>query len=196
NSYMRIFPNMVVMAPGDELDTDPMLDFAIQCGHPASIRYPKTAVVRVEREVAPLELGKAEVLSWGRDGTILACGTMLSEAVEAARQLAESGIDVGVVNARFIKPLDESVIRRAAADGFVITIEENAIVGGFGSAVLEAACRMQLNTSHFRVLGIPDEFVEHGDRDELLCSLGLDAAGLVSAAKSLHSLVRDSVASR
>ncbi|MEZ6043480.1 MAG: 1-deoxy-D-xylulose-5-phosphate synthase [Planctomycetaceae bacterium] len=185
NSYMRIFPNMVVMAPADEQEIRPMLSFSLDCGAPASIRYPKTAVVSVERDVAPVELGKAEVLSWGKDGNIISCGTMLSSAVAAAKQLAEEGIDVGVINARFVKPIDAGMVAKAAESGFVITIEENAIIGGFGSAVLECAAMQGLNTEHFRVLGIPDQFVEHGDRADLLADLGLDSDGLVLAAKEL-----------
>lgn len=185
NSYMRIFPNMIVTAPGDELEVRPLLNFALQSSSPVSIRYPKTKVEQVPREVAPVRLGKSEVLSWGQDGTIIACGTMLSQAVSAAEQLMAAGLSVGVVNARFIKPIDEEVIARAAGTGFVITIEENAAMGGFGSAVLEAANRLSLNTERFRVLAIPDSFVEHGDRDELLADLGLDAAGLVRTAKEL-----------
>ncbi len=185
NSYMRIFPNMIVTAPGDELEVRPLLDFALQSSSPVSIRYPKTKVEQVPREVAPVRLGKSEVLSWGQDGTIIACGTMLAQAVAAAEQLTAIGLSVGVVNARFIKPIDEEVIARAAGIGFVITIEENAAMGGFGSAVLEAANRLSLNTERFKVLAIPDSFVEHGDRDELLADLGLDAAGLVRTAKEL-----------
>lgn len=185
NSYMRIFPNMIVTAPGDELEVRPLLDFALQSSSPVSIRYPKTRVEQVPREVAPVRLGKSEVLSWGQDGTIIACGTMLSQAVAAAEQLMAVGLHVGVVNARFIKPIDEEMIARAAGTGFVITIEENAAMGGFGSAVLEAANRLSLNTERFRILAIPDSFVEHGDRDELLAILGLDAAGLVRVAREL-----------
>ncbi len=188
NSYMRIFPNMVVMAPGDEADVKPMLDFALNCGFPASIRYPKANVEAIPREVAPVQMGRAEVLSWGRDGQIIACGTMVSRAIEAARELKLDGIDVGVVNARFVKPVDEELIARAAGSGFVITIEENAVMGGFGSAVLEAANRMALNTERFRVLGITDAFVEHGDRDELLADLGLDQAGLCRTVRELMQL--------
>jgi 1-deoxy-D-xylulose-5-phosphate synthase len=185
HSYMRIFPNMIVTAPGDEQEIRPMLEFALQSTSPVSIRYPKTQVEKVARDVAPIRLGKAEVLSWGQDGNILACGTMLSQAVAAAEQLRSEGLSVGVVNARFVKPIDEEIVAKAASTGFVITIEENAIMGGFGSAVLEAAGRMHLNTERFRVLAIPDAFVEHGDREELLAEMGLDANGLISTAREL-----------
>ena len=187
NSYMRIFPNMIVMAPGDELEVKAMLNFALESPSPVSIRYPKTKVEQVQREVAPMQLGKAEVLSWGQDGNILSCGTMLPQAVAAAAQLRKDGLSVGVVNMRFVKPVDDAVVAKAAATGFVITIEENAFMGGFGSAVLESASHQGLNTERFKVLAIPDAFVEHGDRDELLADLGLDTNGLVRAAKTLSS---------
>lgn len=185
NSYMRIFPNMVVMAPGDELDIQPMLEFALSLDGPASLRYPKTKAERMEREVAPVELGKAEVLGWGRDGNILACGALLPRAVEAAARLHAEDLDVGVVNARFVKPVDEDVVRRAVETGFVITLEENAHHGGFGSAVLEAANRRKLATDRIEILAIPDEFVEHGERGELLSDLGLDCAGICRTARRL-----------
>lgn len=187
NSYMRIFPNMVVTAPGDELEIRPMLEFALQSGSPVSIRYPKTKVEQVPRSIAPIQLGKAEVLSWGTDGNIIACGTMLPQAVAAAETLKGEGLNVGVINARFVKPVDEEVIAKAASVGFVITIEENALMGGFGSAVLEAANRLGISTDRFKVLAIPDIFVEHGDREELLADLGLDTNGLIKTAKALSS---------
>ncbi|MEZ6126246.1 MAG: 1-deoxy-D-xylulose-5-phosphate synthase [Planctomycetaceae bacterium] len=185
NSYMRIFPNMVVMAPGDELDVAPMLNFALTVNSPTSIRYPKTNAEQVNREVAPVELGRSEVLSWGEDGNILACGALLPRAVEAAQKLHDEGLDVGVINARFLKPVDETVIRKALQTGFLITIEENALPGGFGSAVLEAACRMGEPTERLRVLAIPDRFIEHGDRRELLAEIGLDTTGLIQTAREL-----------
>jgi 1-deoxy-D-xylulose-5-phosphate synthase len=110
---------------------------------------------------------------------------MLPQAVAASARLAEQGYSVGVVNARFVKPIDEEMVIRASQQGFVLTIEENALMGGFGSAVMEVAAKHGLNTERFRILGIPDVFVEHGDREELLADLGLDADGLVKAALEL-----------
>lgn len=185
NSYMLIFPNMIVTAPADEQEIRPMLDFALQSSSPVSIRYPKTKVETVARVVAQIETGKAEVLFWGNDGNILACGTMLSQAVMASARLAELGFHVGVVNARFVKPVDEAMVIQASQRGIVLTIEENALMGGFGSAVLEVAAKHGLNTERFRILGIPDVFVEHGDREELLADLGLDCNGLVKSALQL-----------
>jgi 1-deoxy-D-xylulose-5-phosphate synthase len=191
-SYMRIFPNMVVTAPGDELDVQPLLEFALGHSSPVSIRYPKAAAKRVERQVAPVDPGKAEVLKWGSDGQILACGTMLLTAVEAAERLRSEGLDVGVINARFIKPLDEEILAKAVACGFVVTIEENALTGGFGSAVLEACVRMGLPTERVRTMGIPDQFVEHGDSGELLTDLGLDTEGVCRVVRSLASSLEGS----
>jgi 1-deoxy-D-xylulose-5-phosphate synthase len=190
NSYMRIFPNMVVMAPGDQHDIAPMLDFALSIDAPSSIRYPKTDAEKIDRSVAPMEMGKAEVLSWGDDGNILACGVLLPRAVEAARQLQREGFDVGVINARFVKPLDEAVIEKAVKSGFVITLEENAMMGGFGSAVLECVNQLRLSSERISTLGIPDAFIEHGDRDELLSELGLDVSGICTVARRLCSGVK------
>lgn len=192
--YMRLFPNLVVMAPGDEHDVKPMLDFALDYEGPTSLRYPKAGAERVERKPEPIELGRAEIHSWGLDGTIVACGTLFPTCVKAAAKLREEGLDVGVVNARFIKPLDTQTILRAIEDtGFVLTVEEGTLEGGFGSAVLEAANDARLRTDHVRRLGIPDRFIEHGERGELLTELNLDLPGIVTAAQRLaqRRLVKD-----
>lgn len=185
NSYMRIFPNMVIMAPGDRADVAPMLDFALEHSGPISLRYPKTESQKVDREVADLELGKAEVIRWGRDGNILAFGALLPEAIKAADQLRQDELDVGVINARFAKPVDTRMVIQAIEAGFVITLEENALMGGFGSAVLEAANAAGVSTDRIQVAAIPDAFVEHGERAELLADLKLDAAGLRHRALAL-----------
>jgi 1-deoxy-D-xylulose-5-phosphate synthase len=100
--------------------------------------------------------------------------------------LAEEGLDVGLINARFVKPLDTGTILRAVAESpFVLTVEEGALMGGFGSAVLETACDAHLDTSRIHRLGVPDHFIEHGTRDELLADLGLDADGI---AKACHQM--------
>jgi 1-deoxy-D-xylulose-5-phosphate synthase len=188
-SYMRIFPNMTVMAPGDEQDVAPMLDFALGHNAPISIRYPKTALEKVERVEQPIELGKAEVYSWGEDGNFLAIGAMFPRCVLAAERLRREGLNVGVINARFVKPLDGEIIARALEhDRFLITVEENTLHGGFAAAVLEEVSRQRLPADRIRCLGIPDRFIEHGDREELLVDLGLDADGLMSVAHSLAEL--------
>jgi 1-deoxy-D-xylulose-5-phosphate synthase len=186
--YMRIFPNMTVMAPGDESDLEAMLPFALSHDRPTSIRYPKAKAIRVERTATPIEHGRAEVLEWGDDGMIVVCGTLLAECVRAAQLLRAEGFDVGVINARFVKPLDTETILRAVANcSAVVTVEEGVIAGGFGSAVLEAACVAGIDTTRLRCLGFGDKFVEHGERDDLLASLGLNAEGI---ATSLRTLLR------
>lgn len=184
--YMRVFPNMVVMTPGDASDLRMMLDFALQHDSPCSLRYPKANAVEVPRSSTPLELGKAEVLEWGRDGVILCAGAQLAACASAAAALRSEGLDVGVVNARFVKPIDREVVERALREcNFVLTVEEGALMGGFGSAVLETAADLGLSAAHVRRLGIPDRFIEHGDRDELLADLGLDAEGIARACREL-----------
>jgi 1-deoxy-D-xylulose-5-phosphate synthase len=186
NSYMRIFPNMVLVAPGDEQDVGAMLDFALSHNGPVSIRYPKCNVETIVRPNQAVELGQSEVHSWGRDGMLIGCGTMFINCVKAANELRKQGLDVGVINARFIKPLDETTFLKAIQDsGFVITVEENTLIGGFGSAVLEMANDHGVNTSHIRRLGIPDRFIMHGERSEQLTEIGLDVAGIVTAAKEM-----------
>jgi 1-deoxy-D-xylulose-5-phosphate synthase len=178
-AYMRIFPNMVCMAPGDEADVAPMLRWALQQSFPVSMRYPKANLERLDRDPQPIELGRAEVIDWGEDGCFIACGTLLSTCVQAARKLAEEGLNIGVINARFIKPLDREVILRAIEQlPVVVTVEEGTLEGGFGSAVLEAANAAGLSARNVIRKGLPDRFVEHGERSELLAELGLDVAGL------------------
>ena len=184
--YMRLFPNMIVMAPGDSGDLAPMLDFALGCDGPASLRYPKTGIETVERERAPIELGKSEIIDWGQDGMIVACGTQLSAAMAAAETLRAEGFDVGVINARFIKPLDRETILKAVRQcAFVVTVEEAALAGGFGSAVLEACADENLSTETIQRLGVPDRFIEHGTRGELLAELHLDADGIAAACREM-----------
>jgi len=184
--YMRLFPNMTVMAPGDERDLTAMLDFALQHDGPTSLRYPKAPAENIERSLAPIEQGRAEVIEWGADGTIVCCGTLLGACVQAAAELRNHGLDVGVVNARFIKPLDTDVILKAVETSpFVVTVEEGQLMTGFGSAVLEAANEARLSTANVHRLGIPDCYVEHGERGELLAALGLDAAGIARKCREL-----------
>jgi 1-deoxy-D-xylulose-5-phosphate synthase len=178
------------MAPGDESDLIAMLAFSLEHNGPVSIRYPKTGADQIEREPQPIELGKAEVIETGRDGTIIACGTLLSTCIKAAAELSEQGLDVGVINARFVKPLDTATILRAVQQSlFVLTVEEGALQGGFGSAILEAAADAGIPAAHVRRLGVPDRFIEHGERSELLADLGLDVAGIVRAAREMAERV-------
>ncbi|MCC6124936.1 MAG: 1-deoxy-D-xylulose-5-phosphate synthase [Pirellulales bacterium] len=187
-AYLRPFPNLVLMAPGDAADVGPMVQMALEIDAPTAIRFPKADAVTVARQVKPLELGKAEVFRTGRDGTIIALGALFPACAEAAERLAQEGIEIGVINARFVKPLDASTLLRAMKDSpFTVIVEEGALMGGFGSAVLESAGDAGIDASRVRRLGVPDRFVEHGGRKELLADLGLDAAGI---AKACHALVK------
>ncbi len=181
--YLRLFPNFTVMAPGDELDIAPMLRFALDHGGPVSLRYPKGSLERVERPSAPIERGQAEVFEWGADGALIAYGSLFPNCVKAAEQMRQDrGLDLAVINARFVKPLDKATILRAVRQlPFVITVEEGTLEGGFGSAVLEAANAAGLSTQHITRLGVPDRFIEHAERGELLKDLGLDVDGICTA---------------
>lgn len=184
--YMRVFPNIAMMVPGDELDLQQMLALALRHDGPTAIRYPKANATNVVGERRPVEFGKAEVLSTGEDGTILCGGGLLPECLAAASALQNDGLSIGVVNARFVKPIDaDTILASIRKSPFVVTVEEGALMGGFGSAVLEAASEAGVDTSRVRRLGIPDQFVEHGERGELLADLGLDAAGIAAACRAL-----------
>ena len=185
--YMRVFPNIVMMAPGDATEVEPMLQFALSHSGPTSIRYPKATAQSFERPTQPIELGKSEVVHWCTDGAIIACGAMLQQALAAAAILKQDGLHVAVINARFIKPLDMTMLTQVFEEcRFVVTVEEGTLMGGFGSAVLEAACAKGWDTRILRTLGIPDQFIEHGDRNELLSDLGLDSTGIAKTCKSLN----------
>jgi len=185
--YMRVFPNIVMMAPGDATEVQPMLEFALQHSSPTSIRYPKANANTFDRPKQPIELGKSEMLRTGTDGAIVACGAMLQYALEAAEVLRLEGIEVAVVNARFIKPLDSEMLEKLFQDcRFVVTVEEGALAGGFGSAVLELACQSGWDTRVLRTLGIPDRFIQHGERPDLLKETGIDTQGIIQACRDLQ----------
>jgi 1-deoxy-D-xylulose-5-phosphate synthase len=157
-------------------------------GHdaPVSIRYPKCVTEKVDRPLAPIELGRSEVIDWGHDGMFIVFGTLMGACIKATETLRAEGLDVGVINARFAKPLDtETIFRALESCSFVITVEEGCLMGGFGSAVVEAAADAGISMAHVRRLGIPDRFIEHAERGELLSDLGLDVSGLTAAARDL-----------
>jgi 1-deoxy-D-xylulose-5-phosphate synthase len=190
--YMRVFPNIVMMAPGDATEVEPMLEFALSYPGPTSIRYPKTTAQTFERVKKPIELGKSEIIQWGTDGAIIACGAMLQQAIAAAELLKRSGLNVAIINARFIKPLDMQMLTKVFDEcRFVVTVEEGALMGGFGSAVLETACEQGWDTRIMRTLGIPDRFIEHGDRNELLADAGIDPAGIAKTCRALSEKYSD-----
>ena len=190
-SYLRHIPNLVVMAPKDENELQYMLRTGVSCGHPVSLRYPRGEgwCGFPDDEAKELPLGKAEVLRQGRDLVLLAIGSTVKAALEAASLLQKQGIDSTVVNARFVKPLDGELIGSLLSGcRRLITVEENALQGGFGSAVLELLEERGLTEIQVRRLGIPDVFVEHGPQDFLRQKYGIDAEGIVRAAEELFKM--------
>jgi 1-deoxy-D-xylulose-5-phosphate synthase len=180
-SYLRCVPNLVVMAPGDENECRQMLYTGFLHEGPSAVRYPRgTALgVPVEQEMRALPIGKAEVRRKGRRVAILAFGTLLKTALEAAEEL-----DATVVNMRFVKPLDETLaLEMARTHDLIVTIEENAVMGGAGSAVAELYIASGVLVPMLQ-LGLPDRFVDHGDQGQLLAALGLDAPGVVGAIRA------------
>jgi 1-deoxy-D-xylulose-5-phosphate synthase len=187
-SYLRSIPNIVVMAPRDENELQHMLKTAVECGRPASVRYPRGRGLGVplDETLKTLEIGKAEILLEGADLAIFAIGYTVQPALDAARRLREDGIDATVVNCRFVKPLDGELLARVAlATGKVLTVEENVLAGGFGSAVLEMFEAKGLSGIDVKRLGIPDEFVEHATQAEMRRKYGIDAEGIFDAARTL-----------
>src|SRR5947207_7974427 len=180
-AYLRLFPNMVCMAPKDENELRHMLKTAFETGHPTSLRYPRGNGIGVEldKELQSLPVGKGEVLREGKAGVIFAIGNEVWPAVKASELLAEEGLDVAVVNARFIKPLDdELIIRFCKMFARVITVEEGSLAGGFGAAIMERCEQLGLDGTQFQRIGIPDEYVHHGAQDVLRAQYDLDAAGI------------------
>lgn len=186
-SYLRNIPNMVIMTPRDENELGHMLYTAsIYNDGPIAIRYPRGSGfgLKIDRKYKRFSIGKSEKLVSGKDGAIIAVGLMVSEAVDAARELKERGINVSVYDARFIKPLDKKMIEEAAKTGKILTVEENILDGGFGSAVLEELENQKLYNVKTARIGIKD-FVEHGDPNELRNKYGLNKEAIINKFISL-----------
>jgi 1-deoxy-D-xylulose-5-phosphate synthase len=186
-SYLRQVPGMVVMAPKDENELRHMLATLIDYDRgPIAVRYPRDygQGVALDRELKDLEIGRPESLSEGGDAMLLALGSMVAPAVEAAESLAVEGISCGVVNARFAKPLDREFLRDLASSvKLVVTVEENSVVGGFGGGVAEALEQAGISTP-VRILGLPDRFVTHGSRRELLEEVELTPEAIAGSVKA------------
>lgn len=191
-AYLRSMPEMTIMAPKDENELRHMLKTAVDFDGPVSVRYPRGSGVGVSitEPMHSLPIGKAEVLREGKDVCLWAIGSMVQSALQAADKLAEQGISAGVVNMRFAKPLDEELLLEHAAQyGKIVTLEEGVLQGGVGSAVLETlnAAKM-LQKCQALTLGIPDEFVLHGDKKLLFKDLGLDVETI---ADKIAALVKE-----
>jgi 1-deoxy-D-xylulose-5-phosphate synthase len=173
-AYLRTVPNLTVMAPSDADECRQMLYTGIGLNGPAAVRYPRgTAVGEVRKEMTALAVGKGEIRRRGKRVAILAFGSMLQPALEAAEAL-----DATLANMRFVKPLDVALVRElASTHDLLVTVEEHQVMGGAGSAVLEAMAGIDAG-KRVLVLGLPDRFIDHGDPGRLLASVGLDAAGI------------------
>jgi 1-deoxy-D-xylulose-5-phosphate synthase len=186
-TFLRMVPNLVIMAPADENELRHMLATALaREDGPSAIRYPRGSAVGVALtgDPEPLPLGKARSLRRGDDLALLAIGSMVAPASRAAELLARKGIEAEVVDMRFVKPLDEELLADIwTRHRLVLTVEEGALTGGFGSAVLEWAQAVPGHeTTQVWRLGIPDRFQDQASRGELLSDLGLDAEGIARTA--------------
>ena len=187
-SFLRCIPNLSIMAPKDEDELRHMLYTAINHNGPVAIRYPRGQAVGVPLSEKPslLPMGKAEVLAEGEDLVILALGRMVCEAMDARNKLAEQGVSAGVINCRFVKPIDmETIAEAVKKTPRVVTAEDNALMGGFGSAVLEAIQESAITGVRISRVGLPDQFVEHGAPGILRAKYGVDAQGVYNAATKL-----------
>ena len=190
-SYLRCIQGMVVMAPKDEQELRDMLYTAVEYkSGPIALRYPRGNALGLplRKEFQKLEIGKAETLRTGKDVAILAIGNVVPNALQGAEILAKEGIDAEVINMRFVKPIDDAVIKSVASriDCF-ITVEDNVVQGGFGSAVLESLSRQGVANVSVKLHGLPDDFVEHGTPSELHQMLKLDPRGIADTVKEFLS---------
>jgi len=180
-SYLMLIPNLIIAAPKDENELQHLLYTAVKSEHPMAIRYPRGSGVGVEldTELHEIPVGKGEILREGKDAAILAIGNMVAPALEAAQKLASKGIEATVVNARFAKPLDAELITGLASDiKRLVTVEENALSGGFGNSVIDLLQKSGISDARVKSIGIPDEFVEQGPQARLRAKYGLDAEGI------------------
>ena len=187
-SYLTLIPNLIVSAPKDENELQQLLYTATQSKHPMAVRYPRSPGLGVDMdtELHTIPIGTGEILRRGDDVAILAIGATVAPALEAAEKLVSSGIQSTVVNARFAKPLDTDLLAELAGQvKHFVTVEENVISGGFGSAVSNFLQDSGFNDVKVKHLGLPDEFIEHGGQTFLRGKYGLDAAGIAGQVESL-----------
>ena len=187
-AYLRHMPNMVIMAPKDENELQHMLKTGLRYEGPASVRYPRgvSMGVPMDRELQELPIGKGELLRDGSDVAIIAIGVPVWSAMKAAEQLSQDGLSTAVINARFVKPLDEELIVSVAKRvRYVVTVEEGCKMGGFGSAVLETLSDAGVTGVKTKILGLPDWYIEQGPQDLLRERYGLTTDGIYRGVKEL-----------
>ncbi len=193
-TYLRHIPNMSLMAPRDEAELVRMLRTAVSAGRPAAIRYPRGVVqgVDIPADPKPVPWGKGELLVVGKDILIIAIGSTVPTSLYAAEELKKRGFSAAVVDARFVKPMDASlIVPLVQRIGRVLTVEENALAGGFGSAVLEMLEEHDVVPQAFRRIGVPDTFMEHGSQAELREAYGLTDDAMIAEAVRLCSQGRN-----
>ncbi|MBU0634116.1 MAG: 1-deoxy-D-xylulose-5-phosphate synthase [Candidatus Omnitrophica bacterium] len=201
-SYLRLIPNITVMAPADKDELEKMLEFAVSLRRPCAVRYPKDCIpapevlagMEIMNRDAPITLGKSRVLRSGKDAVIFALGSMVYPALQAARILLKDDIYMEVIDARFAKPLDAELLKEKARHfKAIVTIEDGVASGGFGSGICEFIqnhCpREDTAGPMIKNLALPDKFLSHGKRDSILTRYGLDAAGIADSIKSFLSEV-------
>jgi len=191
-SYLRQIPNMVVMAPRDENELRHMLATMVEYkGGPVALRYPRDYGygVKMDKSPVPLEIGKSEVISKGVDVALFGIGSMVNPCCEAAAELARQGIKAWVVNSRFVKPLDEDLLCDVISSvRLTVTVEENTVAGGFGSGVSEMMVARGL-VAPLKIIGLPDRFLPHAPRHDLLVEAGLSTEAIVETVKTCLSRV-------
>ena len=185
-TYLRSLPNMTVMAPKDENELRHMLYTALKQPGPVAIRYPrgKGIGVPIDTKYQEIPMGQSETLREGKDLLILTLGNMVYPSMEAAADLEKEGLSVGVVNCRFVKPVDPRLGELSKSIGRVLVVEENIRQGGFGGAVLELFNNLGILNVHIRRMGLPDKFVEHGAPPLLREIYGLDTNGILKEARN------------
>lgn len=178
-SYLRMIPNMAIGAPADATELCAMIETAVDHDGPIAIRFPKGGAVSVPAlPVEPLEIGRAELLSEGEDVLLVAIGRMVEIAEKAAVDLGQNGVSAGVVNARWVKPLDPRILEWATPASHVVTLEDNVIAGGFGAAIMESFSAAGMTKSVINV-GVPDGFLPFGSATDVMESVGMDPDSIV-----------------
>jgi len=186
-SFLRVIPHLVLMSPKDENELRHMLKTALEYEGPIVLRYPrgKAIGVSLEEPLKTLPIGESEILIKGEDVLILAIGQTVMPALQAVKQLQKENLYPALVNARFVKPLDKGLLREKAPEfKAIVTIEENVLMGGFGSAVMELLRDLDINIPVYR-MGLPDQFIEHGGQDILREKYGLDREGIYKNVKKI-----------
>jgi 1-deoxy-D-xylulose-5-phosphate synthase len=173
-AYLRSIPNLTFMAPATPAELKAMLEFAVTVNGPVAIRYPRGSSTLSQESITPIKLGKSEIMRKGKDIAIVALGCMVEKALVIAELLAKKHIEATVINARFIKPIDEELLASLCADiKKIVTLEDGVLEGGFGSSVLEFMERASIKGVKIRRIGLPSRFIEHGKRSELFSKYNL-----------------------